>query len=115
MNNIGTLSVLNWIERIEVLVSSRQWEKALQLSLDFYSGKAEAAVGLPTELSKLQEIAGTKIADLLLRYLDVALQDSAKIQQSEQKIEYFKKVCHLDEAKQGQNRSPKQICPNNLF
>jgi hypothetical protein len=65
-----TMKVLTWRERIDALIDINCWDEALKLALDFYQGNGIAVVGLPTDTSKLQEIAGGVIEHVLLRYLN---------------------------------------------
>lgn len=66
-------SLLSWKERIDAYTKQGDWLPGLSLALDFYEGKAKASAGLPNDVASIREVTGAKISELLLAYIDVAI------------------------------------------
>jgi Golgi CORVET complex core vacuolar protein 8/WD domain, G-beta repeat len=73
MDEVLEGKVLSWSDRVKALVQQNFWMDGLALALDFYEGKAKAAVGLPRGDAALKAILKDRLVSLLENYIATGL------------------------------------------
>ena len=76
-SSVVMVKVLTWSDRVEALISNRQWVDALALALDFYDGQAKAAIGLPRDPATLKLRLRDQLVDYITQYVTAELAESA--------------------------------------